>query len=286
LPSRIGVGLHGAPLNSITLGVEALRLMTEVTMPRKRIPKADESQVLLKSRRRCAFCFGLKRDISEKKGQIAHVDRDASNSHLDNLAYLCMEHHDQYDSKTSQSKGLTVQELRAYRDQLYATMAEDTISGIDHATADAVSSGFPRVLVFEDSPMARHDFTKTLAGRAVLMFAVGSRNPEAMLFQADPDLVIVDLNIDGSPETGVRIVRRIKELTTAPIVICSKYVTPDLASRRKWFSHLRVPEGLVARVLPKLPFPTAEQLLEPVLDRGQSGNNHTRTPNTVGRADV
>src|SRR5262245_37910863 len=97
-------------------------------MGRKRVPKRYEMEVLLKSKRRCAFCAGLNGDISQKKGQIAHIDRDASNSQPENLAFLCMDHHDQYDSKTSQSKGFTPQELRAYRDQLYAQLAADSPS--------------------------------------------------------------------------------------------------------------------------------------------------------------
>jgi ribosomal protein L15E len=46
------------------------------------------------------------------KGQIAHVDHDATNNDPDNLVWLCLDHHDQNDSRTSQSKGLTISELR------------------------------------------------------------------------------------------------------------------------------------------------------------------------------
>ena len=82
---------------------------------------------MVQSRRRCALCFGLGGDVSEKRGQIAHVDRDASNSVFDNLAFLCMNHHDQYDSKTSQSKGLNPEELKTYRDRLYDAIKEDPL---------------------------------------------------------------------------------------------------------------------------------------------------------------
>ena len=54
-----------------------------------------------------------------KKGQIAHLDGNWANNAEDNLAFLCFDHHDEYDSKTSQSKGLTEQEVKAYRKQLY-----------------------------------------------------------------------------------------------------------------------------------------------------------------------
>lgn len=79
-----------------------------------------ETDVLLKSRRRCALCFGLRHDLAEKRGQLAHVDRDASNSEFENLAYLCLPHHDEYDSRNSQSKMFSPNELARYRDALYA----------------------------------------------------------------------------------------------------------------------------------------------------------------------
>ncbi len=90
---------------------------------RKRIPKETQTQLLVQSRRRCCLCFGLNQDLAEKRGQIAHLDGDSSNNQLDNLAYLCIPHHDQYDSRTSQSKGLTVDEVKAYREQLYKALA-------------------------------------------------------------------------------------------------------------------------------------------------------------------
>jgi hypothetical protein len=86
---------------------------------RKKIPKTTETAILIKSRRRCAICFGLKGDLSTKRGQIAHLDRNRANKAEDNLAFLCFDHHDEYDSKTSQSKGLTEREVKAYCEQLY-----------------------------------------------------------------------------------------------------------------------------------------------------------------------
>jgi hypothetical protein len=76
------------------------------------------------SRRRCCVCFGLSNDTREKKGQVAHIDRDASNKARDNLVFLCFDHHDQYDSRTSQSKGLTMEEVSEYRAQLDRFVAQ------------------------------------------------------------------------------------------------------------------------------------------------------------------
>ena len=92
-------------------------------MKRRPVPSATESHVLLATRRRCAICFGLNRDTSIRSGQIAHLDGDRSNHSASNLAFLCLDHHDQFDSRTSQSKNLTVSEVRAFRDELSSALA-------------------------------------------------------------------------------------------------------------------------------------------------------------------
>jgi hypothetical protein len=93
-------------------------------MARARTPKSTETDLLLASRRRCALCFGLNGDHSPKNGQIAHIDRDASNPSFDNLAWLCLNHHDDYDTRRSQSKGFTPDELRRYRDETHSFVAD------------------------------------------------------------------------------------------------------------------------------------------------------------------
>ncbi|HEY0556820.1 MAG TPA: hypothetical protein VGG20_21365 [Thermoanaerobaculia bacterium] len=85
---------------------------------RKKVGLAAEADVLLRSRRRCAICFGLNRDAGIKAGQIAHLDQDPSNNDPDNLAFLCFDHHDAYDSKTRQSKNFTESEVKLYRTEL------------------------------------------------------------------------------------------------------------------------------------------------------------------------
>lgn len=85
---------------------------------RKKNPKIDE-YVLKKSKRRCCLCFGLNCDSREKRGQIAHIDHKPANSKPDNLVFLCLDHHDEYDAGTSQSKSIQINEVKAYRDDLY-----------------------------------------------------------------------------------------------------------------------------------------------------------------------
>ena len=91
-------------------------------MPRRTIPRVLQEQVLVMARRRCCVCFGLNRDTEEKIGQIAHLDGDPDNNDLDNLAFLCLEHHDHLDTKRSQSKGLTREEVRRFRRELHEAL--------------------------------------------------------------------------------------------------------------------------------------------------------------------
>lgn len=91
---------------------------------RAAIPPTVIADVLVGSRRRCCLCFALSNDAAEKKGQVAHLDRDSSNSARENLVFLCLDHHDQYDSRTSQAKGLTIDEVKQYRSQLQRYVAK------------------------------------------------------------------------------------------------------------------------------------------------------------------
>jgi hypothetical protein len=91
-------------------------------MTRKFIPSSTQANVLLRARRRCCICFGLNRDIPIKPGQIAHLDRSSANNVEDNLAFLCFNHHDQYDSTTRQSKNFTLLEVKQFRSELHAAM--------------------------------------------------------------------------------------------------------------------------------------------------------------------
>lgn len=87
---------------------------------RKKITDPTLTKVLVASRRRCCICFGIARDGDLKRGQIAHLDGNPGNNDSDNLAFLCLSHHDEYDGTTSQSKGLIISEVKAYREELYA----------------------------------------------------------------------------------------------------------------------------------------------------------------------
>lgn len=91
-------------------------------MGRKVISDCIQTSILLKSRRRCCICFWLQGHDDIRKGQIAHLDQNNENADEDNLVWLCLEHHDEYDGSTSVSKGLRESEVRRWRDELYREM--------------------------------------------------------------------------------------------------------------------------------------------------------------------
>jgi hypothetical protein len=96
---------------------------------RKSIPADTEHRILDRSRRRCALCVHFHNDWGIRDGQIAHLDRDPSNCTEDNLAYLCLPHHDDYDTKRRQTKNLTIREAKTARDRLYDAIERGQLTG-------------------------------------------------------------------------------------------------------------------------------------------------------------
>jgi len=94
---------------------------------RKKPSKATESGVLTQCARRCCLCFGLSGDDAVKAGQIAHLDDDPSNNDRDNLAWLCLDHHAQWHTRGNMTKGLTADEVKAYRARLHEAVAAGTV---------------------------------------------------------------------------------------------------------------------------------------------------------------
>ncbi len=114
---------------------------------RKKVPSDVELAVLTKSRRRCCVCFGLDHDSAEKRGQLAHLDGNPANNKEDNLAFLCLKHHDCYDSTTSQSKGVTINEVKWYREILYQfldSMSLQVLSVVDGDLSDLLETMLDR----------------------------------------------------------------------------------------------------------------------------------------------
>lgn len=86
---------------------------------RKKTPVIVETAVITKSARRCPLCYHLDGYLEVKNGQIAHLDQDPSNSNEDNLVFMCLSHHSEYDSRTSQHKNFTKDEVKELRSRLY-----------------------------------------------------------------------------------------------------------------------------------------------------------------------
>lgn len=131
---------------------------------RKPIPKETETRVLTSSARRCALCFGLNGDLHEKRqGQIAHLDHDPANFAFDNLAWLCFNHHDAYDTTTRQSKNYTIGELKAHRDALYVALSTNKLAELTKPPRNKLYDAGTRVkLVREELGLTTSQFTELL----------------------------------------------------------------------------------------------------------------------------
>jgi hypothetical protein len=117
-------------------------------MKRKKVPINLQSDVLIKSKRRCALCFGINGDLTEKKGQLAHLDGNKNNNTNDNLAFLCLIHHDAYDSTTSVSKNYTIIEIRKYKLHLISALRNGKMADEGNAQYSDIISITSRVYDF------------------------------------------------------------------------------------------------------------------------------------------
>ena len=146
-PSRSGCAVRG----------ERKVVNSRLAMKRSRTPPTTETAVLIRCARRCALCFGLSHDLTEKHGQIVHLDQDPSNYGEDNLAFLCVTHHSLFDSRTSQHKNYTIQEVKTMRAALH-----DAISRREHAaepsrSAPASRSPKPSFVFVIGAPLGAND---------------------------------------------------------------------------------------------------------------------------------
>jgi hypothetical protein len=97
---------------------------------RVNFPEAFQIEVFKRCRRRCALCYGLKSDWRWKYGQFSHIDRNPKNAALGNAAYLCHNHHDEYDGTRKQSKRFKPAELKYYQKLLYRDLPSLVKTGL------------------------------------------------------------------------------------------------------------------------------------------------------------
>ena len=85
---------------------------------RSPIPPKVASSLLLANRHACCVCQKI-------QVQIHHIDEDPSNNDPQNLAVLCLEHHDHASMQIGLSKKLRPDEVRKYKQQWEAKCAAD-----------------------------------------------------------------------------------------------------------------------------------------------------------------
>lgn len=217
-------------------------------MPKRKIvKKAVENQVLMASRRRCCLCFFLDGIDKVRKGQIAHLNKNRTDSQFENLAFLCLEHHDEYDSSTSQSKAFLIEEVRQYRNRLYAKNPEfkAIMQSVDNPWTGEGSSDTDLSL-YEKFRLSNPDiYDYTLKSWRYPLWQVANE-PEFFAYKAgnradgvclieridvpDGRIVIVCIQTSGNP--GNSITNCVEELC---FQVCERFEIPP--ERLVWLEH-------------------------------------------------
>jgi len=100
------------------------------------IKRKVAEDVIAECRRVCAMCFALQGDGTTKNGQLAHLDQNNANNNPDNLAWLCLAHHDDYDTVRRQTRNFTPGEVKRYQADLLAAI-ESGIVPVSYNTRGA-----------------------------------------------------------------------------------------------------------------------------------------------------
>jgi hypothetical protein len=158
--------------------------MGMATPPRKPIPTATELLVLDRSRRRCALCFQLNGDLTEKHGQIAHLDQNPANFAEDNLAFLCLTHHSIYDSKTRQHKNYTMAEAKKARDDLHRSIELGR-----HLSATAIAPMYT-----ENDRQIMTGIERKLTGRPIHFYRTNDFSHSFRWSDVEPVIAIAELS--------------------------------------------------------------------------------------------
>jgi hypothetical protein len=222
-------------------------------MPTRRnsISRDVQAQVAVASGRRCCVCVGLDGNRSISKGQIAHLTQKPSDTDFDSLVWLCLQHHDEFDSQTSQSKGLMPEEVRHYRDQLYAERAAarqgaepskaqtPEYSGVvldllsDASDYAVVRERFAEELAFTQAPW-RFRAPQTANEPAYFAYKSHNRFDGVCLIERidlpDGRIVICCIAVDGNP--GMSITNCVEDVC---FQVCENFEIPP--HRLVWLEH-------------------------------------------------
>jgi len=214
---------------------------------RRPASKSVENAVLTASRRRCCLCVFLVGRDEVRKGQIAHLNHDRSDSRFENLVFLCLEHHDEDDGQPSQSKGLTLEEVRSYRERLYSkngelptaaeltALAESTeLSPLPETSEYEEARGrFPKDLEFTRNPW-RFPLWQVANEPELFAYKAGNRSDGVCLIERidlpDGRIVVSCIAVTGNP--GNSITNCVEELC---FQVCERFEIP--AERLVWLEH-------------------------------------------------
>jgi hypothetical protein len=182
----------------------------------------------------------------EQKGQIAHLNRNRGDSRFENLVFLCLDHHDEYDSRTSQSKNFSTEEVRSHRNNLYQKNPhyKEVIKNSIEKTA-AVDENEEDVSLYEhikkgnskydylDAPW-RYSFWPVANEPEFFAFKAGNRCDGICLIERidipDGRVVIVCNQVPGNP--GNSITNCVEELC---LQVCDRFGVPP--TQLVWLEH-------------------------------------------------
>jgi hypothetical protein len=182
-----------------------------------------------------------------RQGQIAHINRDPSDSRFENLVFLCFEHHDDYDTKRSQSKGFLPEEVRKYRDLLYQQNKDWKAPNGARDEADKVElEPLPTTTVYEKLKRQYREELSFLSDPWRYPLWQNSNEPEYLAYKArnrfdgvcqieridlpDGRIVIVCTQAPGNP--GNSITNCVEELC---FQVCDRFeIPPELLV---WIEH-------------------------------------------------
>lgn len=214
---------------------------------RKHVSKSIEGAVLMASRRRCCLCVFLNNRDEVRKGQIAHLNRNRGDSRFENLVFLCLEHHDDYDGRPSQSKAYSPEEVRNYRDRLYKKNGEFLSSSEIKAIEESadlvplpptteyqmVRKRFPRDVDFTAAPW-RYPLWQVANQMELFAYKAGNRCDGVCLIERidlpDGRIVTVCIQVAGNP--GNSITNCVEELC---FQVCERFEIP--AQQLVWIEH-------------------------------------------------
>jgi hypothetical protein len=218
---------------------------------RAKIPRGIETQVLVSSRRRCCLCVFLKGDHAVRKGQIAHINQNRRDARLENLVWLCFDHHDEYDGTTSQARGLTNREVKSYRDKMYAQYAndgrpDDAKEARTNVESDEAESEYTTVrrkhasqLNYISAPW-RFPLWAVANRPELFAYKAGNRADGVCLIERinlpDGRIVVAAIAIEGNP--GNSITNCVEELC---LQVCERFGIPS--DRLVWLEHYDYYDG-------------------------------------------